>query len=106
MKLAAMIGIAISEFWEMTPAELNIYAEVYAEKQKNDFKEKMSLEYYNALWTIQWLGKKSQHPKPLQEILNSIDNPKKKAMTDEQMLAQVKALNAMFGGEVRTVGKK
>lgn len=106
MKLAAMIGIAISEFWEMTPAELNIYAEAYAEKQKNDFKEKMSLEYYNALWTIQWLGKKSQHPKPLQEILDSIDKPKKKAMTDEQMLAQVKALNAMFGGEVRTVGKE
>mgnify|MGYP001139124389 CR=1 FL=1 len=106
MKLAAMIGIAISEFWEMTPAELNIYAEVYAEKQKNDFKEKMSLEYYNALWTIQWLGKKSQHPKPLQEILDSIDKPKKKAMTDEQMLAQVKALNAMFGGEARTVGKE
>jgi hypothetical protein len=106
MKLAAMIGIAISEFWEMTPAELNIYAEVYAEKQKNDFKEKMSLEYYNALWTIQWLGKKSQHPKPLQEILNSIDKPKKKAMTDKQMLAQVKALNAMFGGEIIDKTKK
>lgn len=106
MKLAAMIGIAISEFWEMTPAELNIYAEVYAEKQKNDFKEKMSLEYYNALWTIQWLGKKSQHPKPLQEILDSIDKPKKKAMTDEQMLAQVKALNAMFGGEIIDKTKK
>lgn len=85
----------------MTPNELNVYALAYTEKQENDFKERMSLEYYNALWTIQWLGNKSQHPKSLQEILDSIDkNKNKKAMTDEQLLAQVKALNALFGGEV------
>lgn len=53
----------------------------------------------NAMWTIQWLGKKSQHPKPLEEILNS-NGREKKEMTDEEMLAQVKMLNAMFGGEV------
>lgn len=108
MKLAAMIGIAISEFWEMTPAELNIYAEVYSEKQKNDFKERLSLEYYNAFWTIQWLGKKSQQPKELNKILEEFDKPQKekKAMTDKQMLAQVKALNAMFGGEIIDKTKK
>jgi|GEM_PF-527567 len=105
MKLAALIGIPISEFWEMTPYELNIYAEAYFEKQKNDYKEKLSLEYYNAMWTIKWLGKKSQHPKPLNEILNEIDKEKeKKIMTDEQMLAQVKVLNALFGGEIKTCG--
>ena len=30
----------------------------------------------------------------------------KKVMTDEDMLNQVKILNMMLGGEVKTVGKK
>ncbi len=105
MKLAASIGIPVSEFWEMTPYELNIYAEAYFEKQKNEFKEKITLEYWNAMWTIQWLGKKSQHPKPLKEILDTIDKPKK-IMSDEDMLKQVMVLNKLFGGEVKLVKPK
>lgn len=84
----------------MTPGELNIYAIKYSKKQNQDFKDKVTLAYINSMWTIQWLGKKSQHPRPLQEILDSIGK-EKKIMTDEQMLAQAKALNAVFGGEVK-----
>lgn len=84
----------------MTPGELNIYAINYSKKQNQDFKNKVTLAYINSMWTIQWLGKKSQYPRPLQEILDSIGKEKKQ-MTDEQMLAQAKALNAMFGGEVK-----
>lgn len=102
MKLAASIGISIGDFWQITPYELNVYAEAYFEKQKNEFKEKLSLEYYNAMWTIQWLGKKQNHPKPLEEILYGIGTEKeKKVMSDDAMLAQVKVLNALFGGEVK-----
>jgi len=55
------------------------------------------------MWTIQWLGKKSQHPKPLKEILDNLDKEqKKKIMTDEQMLTRVKVLNTLFGGEIKT----
>lgn len=97
MKLAISVEITISEFWEITPYELNLIAKHYEEKQKNDFKEKLSLEYHNAMWTIQWLGKKSQQPRPLKEILNDLYK-KKKAMTDDQMLQQVKMLNKLFGG--------
>ncbi len=100
MKLAASIGIPVSEFWEMTPYELNVYAKVYFEKQKNEFKEKITLEYLNAMWTIQWLGKRSQHPQPLQKILDSIDK-QTKVMTDIEMFNQVKILNKLFGGEVK-----
>lgn len=102
MKLAALVGISISEFWEMTPYELNLYAETYFEKQKQDYKDKISLEYYNAMWTIQWLGKRSQQPKPLNEILDNLYK-EKKIMTDEEMLEQVKMLNAIFGGELKEI---
>lgn len=64
-------------------------------------KERISLAYINAMWTIQWLGKKSSHPKPLKEILEKIGNQEKKEMTAEQMLAKAKMLNAAFGGEVK-----
>lgn len=102
MKLAALVGISISEFWEMTPYELNLYAETYFEKQKQDYKDKISLEYYNAMWTIQWLGNKLQHPRPLKEILDDMYK-EKKIMTDEEMLEQVKMLNAIFGGELKEI---
>lgn len=98
MKLAASIGIPVSEFWGMTPYELNVYAKAYFENKKIEFKEKLTLEYYNAMWTIQWLGKKSQQPEPLNKILDNLYK-EKKIMTDEQMLNQVKMLNKMFGGE-------
>lgn len=98
MKLAAEIELPFNEFWEMTPYELNLKAEAYFQKQKNKYKEKLSLEYYNAMWTIQWLGKKSQQPKPLKKILDDLYK-EKKIMTDEDMLKQVEILNSIFGGE-------
>jgi hypothetical protein len=101
MKLAATIGIPVSEFWEMTLDELNLYAEMYFDKQEKEFKQKLSLEYWNAMWTIQWLGRKSQHPRPLDEILDSLYK-EKEMMTDEEMLNQVKVLNRLFGGTVTT----
>jgi hypothetical protein len=70
----------------------------YAKKKEEESKEKVTLAYINAMWTIQWLGKKSSHPKPLKEILE--DNKPKEPMTDEQMLKRIKMLNALFGGEV------
>lgn len=97
MKLAAKIELPFSEFWELTPYEFNLKVENYYNKKKEDFKDRVKLEYWNAHWTIQWLGKKSDHPQPLQKILDSLYK-EKKVMTDEQMLNQVKILNKLFGG--------
>ncbi len=88
----------LSEFWEMTVYELSLVANNYNKNKKQDYKDKLSLEYYNAMWTIQWLGKKSQQPEPLNKILDNLYK-EKKIMTDEQMLAKVKVLNKLFGGE-------
>lgn len=82
----------------MTPLELNLVAYNYSDKKKDRRKEEIELAYLNAAWTIQWLGKKSSHPKPLQEILDDLYK-EKKVMTDEDMLNQVKILNKLFGGE-------
>lgn len=90
----------MSEFWEMTPYELNLKVRDYQLKQKNRFKEKLTLEYYNAMWTIQFLGKKSEQPK-LQAILDSIDETEEKEnMTDNEMLKKAMFLNKLFGGTV------
>lgn len=83
----------------MTPYQLYLVADVYKEKREEESKEKITLAYINAMWTIQWLNKKSNHPKPLKEILEGIKP--KKPMSDAQMLAVVKNLNAIFGGEVK-----
>lgn len=89
----------------MTPYELNIYAEACKNRTIEETKEKITLAYVNAAWTIQWIGKKHQHPKPLKEILENIGK-EKRIMTDDEMLERVKALNAMFGGEVKEDGQE
>lgn len=101
MKLAVSVDVSLSEFWEITPYELNLLVENYYERQKNEYKDKITLAYVNAMWTIQWLGKRSQHPKPLNKILDDLYK-EKKVMTNEEMLTRVKMLNSMFGGDVKT----
>lgn len=103
LETATLCGISPLEFWELTPFELSLMVKAYAKRKEEESKERISFAYINAMWTIQWLGKKSQHPKPLKEILDSMGK-EKKVMTDEQMLAVVKNLNAMFGGEVKQDG--
>lgn len=84
----------------MTPFELNIYAEAYKNRIIEETKEKVTLTYMNAAWTIQWLGKKHQQPRPLKEILDNIGK-ERKIMTDEEMEKQAMLLNKLFGGEVK-----
>lgn len=96
MKIAAEIGMNFSEFWEITPYELSLQVGAYSKRKELESKEKITLAYTNAMWTIQWLGDKKGHPKPLNEYLGVKEE--KKVMTDQQMLAQVKQLNALFGG--------
>lgn len=80
----------------MTPAELNLSAEIYAEKKKQEQQNMVIQAYLISRWV--WAKKV-----PIEKILKDIGVEKeKKIMTDKQMLAQIKALNMMFGGEVKT----
>ena len=91
MELAALIDMSITEFWEITPHELNIRAKGYAKRQE----QQQKLTIYQAYLFSRWVwAKKIDIKKYLGE------NKPKRRMTDEEMLAQVRALNAIFGGEV------
>lgn len=92
---ASIVGITISEFWELTPYEISIIIKAKNQAREEETKEKIAVAYMTALWTAQWFSKKK--PKPLDEILQI---KQKKEMSDQEMLAQVKNLNAIFGGEV------
>ena len=99
MKLAISIEVPMSEFWEMTPYELNLTANSYRKKQKSKYKVDQKQLAYEAYLISRWVWAKNVK---IEEILGRIDEvqEKTKEMTDEQMLNQVKVLNAMFGGSV------
>ena len=88
------MGISISEYDEMTPYELSLHARVFNEKRKYEQEEKL---------TLAWLGANLHRAKKLptlDKLLDKDKQPVKKKMTDDEMLEQVKMLNALFGGTV------
>ena len=107
MKTAAFIGIPLSEFYKMTPKEFYVYVDGFNRRKEievEDYKIKFELEQkaliHQAYLISRWVWTKNL---PIEKILNELGTSEdKKEMTDEQMLAQVKVLNALFGGEVKT----
>lgn len=80
----------------MTPAELNLSAEIYAEKKKQEEQNMIIQAYLISRWV--WAKEV-----PIEKILEDVGTTKEnKVMTDEEMLAQVKILNSLFGGKVKT----
>ena len=108
MELATSIGIAISEFWEITPYELNIVLKGYRKRKELEVEEYM-IKFKNEqrLLTVQayqisrWEWTKKLD---LNKILKDLEP--KKVMTNEDMLKQVQILNKLFGGEVRENGNE
>jgi predicted RNase H-like nuclease (RuvC/YqgF family) len=93
---------------EITPFELSLCVEGYVKRKEREAEEyQEKLKNLRTLMTIQayqisrWVWAKNLD---IKKILNEIDDKPKKNMTDEEMLAQVKALNALFGGEVKEIG--
>jgi hypothetical protein len=74
----------------MTPHELYLYAQVFNEKHKQEIEDRIALTYLGAAW------QRSEKLPSLESILNKQEEKKK--MTNEEMLEEVKKLNAAFGG--------
>lgn len=90
MKVAIHIGISINDYNEMTPHELGLYVQIYNDKKKNDYDEKLTLTYMGAYWA------RIKRMPSLKQVLK--DNETKEEMSPEGMLKQVKALNTALGG--------
>lgn len=80
----------------MTPSELNLSAKVYAENKKQEEQNMIIQAYLISRWV--WAKEV-----PIEKILNELGTKQEnKIMTDEEMLNQVKMLNNLFGGDVKT----
>jgi hypothetical protein len=78
----------------MTPRELQLYAEIFEEKQE----EKLTL-----IWMGEYLQRVEEMP-TLKEFVNG-GKEETKEMSSEEMLANVMQLNAEMGGAFEKVGE-
>jgi hypothetical protein len=103
-----MLGISLFEYDNMTPAQLKLKTKAYKEiktieaeeyqiKLKNDYELAITQAWLTANWY------RAKRMPNLDKVLPK-DKPLQKQMTDEQMLNQIKSLNAMFGGVVNKDG--
>jgi len=97
MEVAAQIGVGITEFWEITPRELSIAAAGYAKRLEAEQKTASVNNAMLAFLVSRWVWQKRVNIKKVIEDIGG--KQKKRDMTDEEMLAKVRALNRMFGGE-------
>lgn len=89
------MGVSKSEFDSMTPREFCLYAEAYTQKLDAEQERKQHEIYVSALLTSRWVFAK--HIPKYEEIFKK--RQRDDSMSDEAMLATVRALNAQLGGE-------
>lgn len=80
----------------MTPVELNIYARAFVERRQEEQKIKQVNLYSLAalIRPMVW----AKHPPSYDRVFPGKE-AKQGEMTDDQMYAMVRGLNALFGGE-------
>lgn len=74
-----------------------------AEEYQAKLKNQRTLMIIQAYQISKWVWAKRID---IKKILAELDDKPKKDMTDEEMLAQVKLLNRLFGGEVKDYGSE
>jgi len=84
----------------MTPRELAIRVQGEQMRMQNQW----TLMVEQALLISRWVWKKRISHSEIEKITNIEKRETKKEMTDDEMLRQVKAVNALFGGEVKIIG--
>jgi hypothetical protein len=80
----------------MTPYELNVRIQAYANRKKVEGEEALTSAYLTAYWQR---VKRMPDLKKLLDDTKQPQNKKSKEQTPEQMFAAVKAAHAAFGGE-------
>ena len=72
--------------------DLNIAVKAYKDRETKEQQEQI----YQAYLISRWVWQKEIN---IKKILRDMEDPGNEPMTDEQMLAKVKTLNTMLGGE-------
>jgi hypothetical protein len=72
--------------------DLNIAVKAHKDKETKEQQEQI----YQAYLISRWVWQKEIN---IKKILRDMEEPGNEPMTDEQMLAKVKTLNTMLGGE-------
>ncbi len=72
--------------------DLNIAVKAYKDRETKEQQEQI----YQAYLISRWVWQKEIN---IKKILRDMEEPGNEPMTDEQMLAKVKTLNTMLGGE-------
>ena len=85
----------MSEFWRMTPFELNVYAKAYARRRE----EAYDMDVLHAYLISRWVWARRL------DVRKYLYSEKQQDMTDADMLQKVKALNALMGGHTVQVNQ-
>lgn len=99
LKTAILVGLSIEQFDFMTPYELTLTVEAHTENREAELKEEL---------TLVWLGEYYHRTKrlpSLQKELDKLTSEPKKEMSNDEMLAVAKMLNAKFGGTFKNGGE-
>jgi len=94
MKGAAHAGICISDFWEMTPAELAIYITAFGERVKRDYEHQHNTAVMMAYLASRWVWSKNVNAKKF--LAQKTEKQNSEDTTDSEMFNAVKAWNAIF----------
>jgi leucyl aminopeptidase len=76
----------------MTPHQLNLYIEDYNARKKVENEEKITLVWLGAYW------QRVKRMPSLANALKDLNAEPKREMTPEEMLEEIKRLNAQYGG--------
>ena len=77
----------------MTPYELSLCVEAHFERQQAEMQDKLTL-----VWLGEYYHRTKRLPNLQKELKKITGEAEKPSMTDDEMLQQVKRLNAQFGG--------
>lgn len=88
----------------MTPYEFSIVVRGFSLRKEHDLQSERALLVEHALLLSRWVWQKKIKKQDIEKLLKVEEQQKE--MNDEQMFAKVKALNALFGGEVKINGSK
>lgn len=94
-EIAFEIGLSVSEYYDITPAELTFKVEVYNRKQQQRYDEVVTMSYLSAYY-----NRIKKMPK-LSEVLSKKEEKEiPKQQSPETLLEKLKLLNAQMGGDV------